>query len=136
MGRGDHNDSLNDKTRKNYSFRNDIMSNLPKLIEIKQAIPAECFKSNILISMYYVVKDTLLIAALYATLCYLEKLDLNSILSFFIYPLYWYLQGTMYTSYFVLGHDCGHGSFSRSTLLNDFMGNIMHTFILAPYYPW
>jgi omega-3 fatty acid desaturase (delta-15 desaturase) len=94
------------------------------------------FQPNVLKSMYYVVKDTFLICVLYFGLCFLEKLDLNPMAFFLIYPLYWYLQGTMFTSYFVLGHDCGHGSFSRYPLLNDIMGNILHTFILAPYYPW
>ena len=37
---------------------------------------------------------------------------------------------------FVLGHDCGHGSFSRSWLINDVVGNLLHTLILVPYYPW
>jgi acyl-lipid omega-3 desaturase len=122
--------------RENYSYRGDILSDLPKLIEIKQAIPQECFQPIVLKSLYYVVKDTFLIVALYAALRYLEKLDLNLSLFFIIYPLYWFLQGTMFTSYFVLGHDCGHGSFSRYPILNDIMGNFLHTFILAPYYPW
>lgn len=44
--------------------------------------------------------------------------------------------GTLYTSFFVLGHDCGHGSFSFYPLLNDIVGTILHTWILAPYYTW
>lgn len=30
------------------------------------------------------------------------------------WPLYWVAQGTMFWAIFVLGHDCGHGSFSDS----------------------
>ncbi|CAF5173083.1 unnamed protein product [Rotaria magnacalcarata] len=44
--------------------------------------------------------------------------------------------GTLYTSLFVLGHDCGHSSFSTYPLLNDIVGTILHTWILTPYYTW
>jgi len=60
---------------------------------------------------------------------YLEKFHWT----FFI-P-YIFLQGT-FGQFFVLGHDCGHGSFSRYPLINDVIGTILHTFILTPYYPW
>lgn len=146
MGRGEHNyqnekhsDTENDnKTvrKSNYGYDTNILADVPTLRTIKLAIPAECFQPTVLKSMYYVVKDTFLIAVLYIALCYLERLDLSPMAFVLIYPLYWYLQGTLFTSYFVLGHDCGHGSFSRHTLLNDIVGNILHTFILAPYYPW
>ena len=42
----------------------------------------------------------------------------------------------MFWALFVLGHDCGHGSFSTSSLINDLTGNLLHGFILVPYYPW
>ena len=48
-----------------------------------------------------------------------------------IYPIYWFLQGTMMWAIFVLGHDCGHGSFSNSWLLNDIVGNFLHSIILV-----
>ena len=56
--------------------------------------------------------------------------------TFAIYPIYWFLQGTMMWAIFVLGHDCGHGSFSRSWLINDVVGNVLHSMLLVPYYPW
>jgi len=37
---------------------------------------------------------------------------------------------------FVIGHDCGHSTFSDSEKLNDFIGHITHGSILVPYYPW
>ncbi|CAG8515741.1 6941_t:CDS:2 [Diversispora eburnea] len=43
---------------------------------------------------------------------------------------------TMLWSIFVLGHDCGHGSFSKYGLLNDTVGTFLHTLLLVPYTNW
>jgi len=51
-------------------------------------------------------------------------------------PVYALTQGTMFWAIFVLGHDCGHGSFSSNKLVNEIFGNLLHTFILVPYHPW
>jgi hypothetical protein len=53
-----------------------------------------------------------------------------------VWPLYWLAQGTMFWALFVVGHDCGHQSFSPSRTLNDFVGNIVHATILVPYHGW
>ncbi len=37
---------------------------------------------------------------------------------------------------FMNGHDCGHGSFSDYTLLNNIMGHISHTPLLVPFATW
>uniref|UniRef100_A0A0A9GBV4 Omega-3 fatty acid desaturase n=1 Tax=Arundo donax TaxID=35708 RepID=A0A0A9GBV4_ARUDO len=42
----------------------------------------------------------------------------------------------MFWALFVLGHDCGHGSFSDSGLLNSVVGHLLHSFILVPYNGW
>ncbi len=52
------------------------------------------------------------------------------------WPLYWFAQGTMFWALFVVGHDCGHQSFSNNRTLNDLVGNITHSSILVPYHGW
>ncbi|MEW5299204.1 MAG: hypothetical protein WDW38_005091 [Sanguina aurantia] len=52
------------------------------------------------------------------------------------WPLYWAAQGTMFWALFVVGHDCGHQSFSNNKSLNDFVGHLVHSSILVPYHGW
>ena len=60
----------------------------------------------------------------------------NSAGAWLLWPVYWFAQGTMFWAIFVLGHDCGHGSFSDHKRLNSTVGNLLHSFLLVPYWPW
>lgn len=103
---------------------------IPSLMEIKRVLPPHAFQSSAWRSMSYVVKDVTIVSALFCFGIYVcPSMPI-------LYPLYWMAQGTMFWAVFVLGHDCGHSSFSRSNLLNDVVGTVLHTFILVPYYSW
>ncbi|XP_022891947.1 acyl-lipid omega-3 desaturase (cytochrome b5), endoplasmic reticulum-like [Olea europaea var. sylvestris] len=51
-------------------------------------------------------------------------------------PVYWFAQGTIFWAIFVIGHDCGHGSFSENLNLNNIVGHILHSSILVTYHGW
>merc|ERR1719502_386239 len=51
-------------------------------------------------------------------------------------PLIWAFAGFFMWADFVVGHDCGHGSFSDSKMLNFVCGLISHGFILVPFSAW
>ncbi|XP_077213571.1 omega-3 fatty acid desaturase, chloroplastic-like [Tasmannia lanceolata] len=96
--------------------------------EIRSAIPKHCWVKDSWRSMSYVLRDIFVIFILMAFASYFD--------SWAIWPLYWLAQGTMFWALFVLGHDCGHGSFSNSRKLNSLVGHLLHSFILVPYHGW
>jgi acyl-lipid omega-3 desaturase len=98
------------------------------LQDLKAAIPAECFQPSVTKSLYYFFRDVLIVGLLYAVANYLD--------SWYFWPVFWVMQGTMFWALFVVGHDCGHQSFSKHKWLNDLVGHITHTFILVPYHGW
>lgn len=107
----------------------------PSIIELKNALPSHVFRSDLKRSMYYVGKDLAICAALYAGLLVAENQPYIALRVAYT-VVYWFLQGTFFWSLFVLGHDCGHGSFSSYSLLNDVVGTALHSFILVPFYQW
>nr|ARQ20744.1 omega-3 fatty acid desaturase [Eucommia ulmoides] len=99
-----------------------------KIAEIRAAIPKHCWVKNPWRSMSYVLRDAVVVFALMAMAIYFDN--------WVVWPLYWAAQGTMFWAIFVLGHDCGHGSFSDSPLLNSVFGHLLHSSILVPYHGW
>lgn len=98
------------------------------LQDIRAAIPEHCFESSLGRSLAYASLDFGIVAGLYALAAYIHQ--------WWFYPIFWFAQGTMFWALFVIGHDCGHGSFSRYPWMNSLVGHITHTAILVPYHGW
>ncbi|CAN0046163.1 unnamed protein product [Discosporangium mesarthrocarpum] len=96
--------------------------------DIRAAIPNHCFKKQTWRSLSYLARDVVAVAGLAA-----GALAINNPL---VWPAYWFAQGTMFWALFVIGHDCGHGSFSKNKLLNNIVGHLTHSFIMVPYHGW
>ena len=104
-------------------------SELPfTLQDIRAAIPEYCFQPNPWRSLSYFFLDIGIISGLYALAIHLN--------SWLFFPIFWLAAGTMFWALFVVGHDCGHGSFSRHKWLNNLIGHLSHTPILVPFHGW
>jgi omega-3 fatty acid desaturase (delta-15 desaturase) len=134
--------ATNSRTSNGGGSRNSAGSSLrvpdsfPTVVEIKRVLPKSCFQSQVSTSMYYCIKDFVQIFAAYAALSYAESLVSSFLLRVPLVLVYWAAQGTFFMGLFVMGHDCGHGSFSNYPLLNDAIGTVSHAFLLVPYYQW
>lgn len=118
-------------TEKEVELREQWLKKLPIYEEVKKAIPSKCFEKSIFKSGYYLIQDFVIIAALYYIVPYIE--NYGSWVGLLIW--YW-TMGMFMSSLFCVGHDCGHGTFSEYTWVNDIVGHIAHAPILAPYWPW
>ncbi|KAJ0789015.1 putative acyl-lipid Delta(12)-acetylenase [Helianthus annuus] len=98
------------------------------LADIRAAIPKHCWVKDPWRSMSYVLRDVVVVFGLAAVAAYFNNMV--------VWPLYWFAQGTMFWALFVLGHDCGHGSFSNNAKLNSVVGHLLHSSILVPYHGW
>lgn len=84
--------------------------------DLKKAIPSDCFNRKAAVSLYYFFRDYFLIAVVYYIMIwnvepFIAQLQspFKTLLSWIAYPLFWYIQGTLFWCLFVVGHDCGHG---------------------------
>lgn len=97
------------------------------LAAIRGAVPRRCFVPSTARSLVHLAFDVAVLAALYALAWHAPA---------WLVPPLWLAQGTMLWALFVLGHDCGHGSFSRHRWLNTLVGHLTHTPLLVPYHAW
>jgi len=119
------------------------------LQEVRDAIPPQCWKRSLILSLYYFVRDIVFISFVYYVMIYHGEPFLNylessevipfamkQLVSLAMWSIFWLTQGTLFWCLFVVGHDCGHGSFSDSKMWNDLIGHVSHTAILVPFHSW
>lgn len=54
----------------------------------------------------------------------------------YLLPFAWLFAGTAATGLFVIGHDCGHRSFSKNKLVEDIVGTLVFAPLIYPFEPW
>ncbi|KAG2448543.1 hypothetical protein HYH02_006434 [Chlamydomonas schloesseri] len=118
-----------DRFKRNADGTYDLSAPPPfTLQDLRNAIPAHCWEKNTFRSMAHLALDVGIVFGLAAVAFTVNQ--------WWMWPLYWMAQGTMFWALFVVGHDCGHQSFSNNKALNDFVGHLTHSSILVPYHGW
>ncbi|AEO67883.1 228e8849-69f5-4b99-859c-bd9b91f096e7 [Thermothielavioides terrestris] len=106
--------------------------------EIRDAIPKHCYERSAIRSLAYVARDMIYLATTFyiwnkfVTPEYVPSQPLRVVL----WGVYTFLQGLFGTGLWVLAHECGHGAFSPSQKLNNFVGWVLHSALLVPYFSW
>ncbi|MEM6518423.1 MAG: fatty acid desaturase [Cyanobacteria bacterium P01_C01_bin.70] len=98
-----------------------------KLSDVIRTIPKSCFEkdwrkawSSVLITLMGVVAGIAAIA--YSP--------------WFLLPFAWFFAGTAATGLFVIGHDCGHRSFSKRRWVNNWLGHLTMMPLIYPFHSW
>ncbi|KAG5926125.1 Oleate hydroxylase fah12 [Claviceps sorghi] len=106
--------------------------------DIRDAIPKHCFERSALHGYAYTLRD---IAGLAATFYLFHNFVTpeyvpSTPLRFVLWGIYTVVQGLFGTGLWIIAHECGHGAFSESGLVNDITGWVLHSFLLVPYFSW
>ncbi|KAI8840225.1 fatty acid desaturase-domain-containing protein [Chytridium lagenaria] len=96
--------------------------------EIRKSLPSHVFEKDLIRSLYYFIIDVTVIAACLRFY--------SPTLSWPVYILYSNILGLFMWCLFVVGHDCGHGTFSDNKVINGVFGHLSHGFLLVPFWPW
>lgn len=106
--------------------------------DIRDAIPKHCYKRSALKGYGYILRDIACLATTftiwynYVTPEYIPSTPVRAGL----WAVYTVLQGLFGTGLWVIAHECGHGAFSDSRLVNDITGWVLHSSLLVPYFSW
>lgn len=107
--------------------------------EILSAIPSKCYKRSLPKSLAYVGRDIAVIVALaYAANHVIGPALAGThwVVRFLFWNVYAAAVGAFSTGLWVLAHECGHQAFSDYGAVNDFVGWVLHSYLLVPYFSW
>ncbi|KAF3032466.1 linoleoyl-CoA desaturase activity protein [Didymella heteroderae] len=109
---------------------------VPDVKTLKDAIPAHCFERSMLRSFSYVVRDLIIVSALFYSAVQLSQLDAPLYITVPLWALYSFVQGCFFTGLWILAHDCGHDSFSANLTVNAVTGWFLHSILMVPFFSW
>lgn len=110
------------------------------LASIRKAIPEEAFKKSTFISSQYMIRDYACWAAAVFGIYKLSTSSLWTQMPFWQQAaatvIFWNIAGFFMWCMFMIGHECGHTTFSESEIINDMVGLFTHGSLLVPFHPW
>lgn len=118
------------------------------LRDVKDAIPEEYFERSLRRGLMSLGRDLAMASFAIALVWTTDTILLQGPIVQILHPAgvegvrwlawlsYWWFQGLILTGLWVLGHECGHGAFSKYQRINDVIGFIIHTSLWTPYFSW
>lgn len=97
------------------------------LRDIIKTIPLDCFTKDAFKAWSGVLFSVFSVALGYLCLTFAP---------WYLLPICWIYTGTALTGFFVIGHDCGHRSFSNRNWINNLVGHLMFLPLIFPFHPW
>jgi len=106
--------------------------------DLRRVVPDHCFEPTLRESFYHLAKDLAELALYMGIMIYLDTplYQFSPIVWGLGWLAYTLMQGVTFTAVWVIAHECGHGAFSKSWLINDTVGYIFHTALSVPYFSW
>lgn len=105
----------------------DLLRDEITLQEVKRAIPKECYELQPWRGLVAFFSSILVVALSVWGLV---------VTPWWAWPIFWFLAGTGLWGMFVIGHDCGHGSFTDNRRVNYFFGHVALLPLLYPFHSW
>ncbi|XP_023513061.1 bifunctional fatty acid conjugase/Delta(12)-oleate desaturase-like [Cucurbita pepo subsp. pepo] len=103
------------------------------ITQIKKAIPPRCFQRSLYRSFSYLIFDSIFVSIFYhIATTYFHRLPHP--LHYLAWPLYWFCQGCVFTSLWVIAHECGHHAFCDYQFVEHLVGFLLHSSLLIPYF--
>ncbi|KAK4538261.1 hypothetical protein CDCA_CDCA16G4286 [Cyanidium caldarium] len=114
----------------------------PTARQLLEALPSECYVRSLWRSLGYAsvsVVLTLVLGGLGYVLAARWPASLPSWslpLQLLMWTVYAAVTGTVATGVWVCAHECGHGAFCESVVVQDTIGWVLHSLLLVPYFSW
>ena len=98
-----------------------------KIRDILDTLPKEVFVKNSKKAWFKVIVNIFCVALGYWGV---------AVSPWYLLPIIWTFLGTSLIGLFVLGHDCGHRSFSNRIWVNNLVGHILLLPLIYPFHAW
>lgn len=111
--------------------------------DILSVIPKHCYERSLPYSLHFVARDIIAMLTIgYIGHKFIPLVEIanHEQASTLIRGALWftqsYLIGLFGFGLWILAHECGHGAFSDYQNVNDFVGWVLHSYLLLPYFSW
>jgi len=98
-----------------------------KIRDILNTLPKEVFEKDPIKAWFKVIVNVVCVGLGYWGV---------AVAPWYLLPLIWIFLGTSLIGLFVLGHDCGHRSFSNRIWVNDLVGHLLFLPLIYPFHAW